>query len=115
METWPTTLPQWVLQEQYSEWYKDPVIRTEMDAGPTKERLRYTAVPQVFTISIVVTQDQMNAFETFYKNNIAFGALPFEWRHPRTQSVETCKIISQYTSVAHGMDFIVSFEMEILP
>ena len=110
---WPATLPDYVSQEQYSETIQDPVIRTEMDAGPRKARLRYTRVPEVFTVALVLTKAQMGTFEVFFRNHISYGALPFIWKHPRLQTDAECKITGPYTAVPHGLDFIVSFTMEI--
>ncbi len=116
MASWPSTLPQYVDQDGYSQTTKNPLLRTEMDAGPAKVRLRYTAVPEEFSITLTMNKTQLETFvTTFFKNTISYGADVFTWKHPVTQANANCRFTSMYTIAPHGLDFKVSFSMEILP
>lgn len=117
MATWPTTLPQFVSQEGYTQTLVDPVLRTESDAGPQKTRLRYTSVPEKFTISLVLTRTQLPIFtDSFFKNELGYGSLTFIWVHPVTREVAPrCRFEGPYNIAPHGVDFTVTINMEILP
>lgn len=113
--SWPTGLPQFVSQEGFTARTQDPVIRTEMDAGPRKTRLRYTSVPEQFDISLVLTKTQYVLFtDTFFKTALGYGASEFNWKHPITQAAAVCRFTGVYNAAPHGLDFIVSIGMEIL-
>ena len=76
MVAWPnaTYLPQFVDQDGYFQTTQDPLLRTDMDAGPMKVRLRYTAVPEQFTIVLTLTKAQLEYFvTTFFKNTLGYG------------------------------------------
>lgn len=115
MAIWPLTLPQYVDQDGYAQTTKNPLIRTDMEAGPAKVRLRYTAVPEEFNISLVMTKAQFEAFITFFKQTIHYGADIFTWRHPVTRGLSNCRFTSMYNASPHGLDFKVTISMEILP
>lgn len=117
MKTWPdaTKLPQYVDQDGYTQTSKNPLIRTEMEAGPAKVRLRYTAVPEEFNISLTLTKIQLGYFITFFKETIHYGADTFLWRHPVTQAISNCRFTGMYSAAPHGIDFKVTISMEILP
>lgn len=115
MATWPSTLPQFVDQDEYTQTSKNPLIRTDMEAGPAKVRLRYTAVPEEFNISLVMTKTQFESFITFFKQTIHYGADIFLWKHPVTQTTSNCRFTGMYNAVPHGIDFKVTIPMEILP
>ncbi len=115
MVTWPSTLPQFVDQDEYTQTSKNPLIRTDMEAGPAKVRLRYTAVPEEFNISLVMTKTQFESFITFFKQTIHYGADTFLWNHPVTRTASNCRFTGMYNAVPHGIDFKVTIPMEILP
>lgn len=115
MADWPSTLPQYVDQDGYNQTIQNPVLSTDMDAGPVKKRLRYTFVPEQFSITLTMTKAQFETFVTFFKSTIHFGADVFSWNHPVTQAVANCRFTSVYSAVPHGLDFKVSISMEILP
>lgn len=73
---WPAALPNIKLTGLQTQ-YIDPVIRTDMDAGPKKARLRYTAVPKKVSGTITVTKAQAAVVEDFYVNTLKYGTLRF--------------------------------------
>lgn len=89
MATWPTSLPQYVLEQGYQESLEDQTIETAMDAGPPKVRRRFTTSVRKLTVQVQMDADQAAIFEDFYLNTCAGGSLPFEWVHPRTRAART--------------------------
>jgi hypothetical protein len=85
--SWPAGLPQTLLAEGLTAHYKDPVIRTDMDAGPAKARLRYTRPPKYFTGSLILDNNERNIFDHFYRATTRYGALRFNFANPQTQEI----------------------------
>jgi len=85
--TYPAALPIMQIRGLTSQ-YKDPVIRTEMDAGPVKQRLRYTAAPKQFTGVITLTEDQRALFDSWFVHDLGYGTLRFNMTNPQTLAVE---------------------------
>ncbi|MDE5899167.1 MAG: hypothetical protein K2H09_07910 [Treponemataceae bacterium] len=77
--------------------YQNPVVRTEMDAGPAKQRLRYTAVPKRFSGRLILTEEDRTIFEAFWKDAIAYGTLRFAMKNPQTGKVEEFRFTDTYT------------------
>lgn len=87
MPTWPASLPDCPLAGNYSEQPQSQVLSSEMDAGPTKTRRRFTAGTTALAFDRNMTHAQLATFEEFFDNDIAAGALPFDIAHPRTKQV----------------------------
>lgn len=121
METWPSTLPQYPDQQGFSETIRDPVLRTAMDAGPEKARLRYTAVPEQYKMTMHMTKEQRATFVNFYKSSLGYGVDEFYWYHPINvdgsgdRITVVCRFTSMYTITADNNEFSVTFSMEVLP
>ena len=112
--SYPEQLPP-VRASGFSAQYKDPVIRTQMDAGPTKQRLRYTAVPKLFTGSIIVNEEERSIFETWFKQTLGFGTLRFVMRNPQTGISEEFRFTGAYKEVETEGHFELSLSLERLP
>lgn len=82
--SWPSTLPQVLLLDGLNGKKKSSVVRTEMDAGPSKQRRRYTIATKDFKGSIVVTESQRKILEDFYDNILGNGVLRFVMKDPQT-------------------------------
>ena len=82
--SWPASLPQTLQLEGLHAHYKDPVIRTEMDTGPAKARLRYTRPPRYFTGGLVLDNEERNALDHFYRITTRYGTLRFNFANPQT-------------------------------
>lgn len=114
--SWPTTLPQYVLQDGYRETPHDQIIRSQPDAGGAKARRRFTAkfIKQNWTLQ--VTAAQLQIFEDFYFDTLKGGALTFNAPHPRTRTVRTFKITGVYdTSAVSGDTYRIAFPVELQP
>lgn len=121
MESWPSTLPEYPDQTSFSETIQDPVIRTEMDSGPKKNRLRFTAVPELYSMSMVMTRVQRATFIDFYKNDLNYGVDEFSWYHPVDVDGFGARIpcnfrfTGPYQITPQEQMFSVSFTLEVLP
>jgi len=81
MPSWPSSLPQnpydGVNQSpQYAP--VDNVVRTTTDAGPVKQRRRYTSVAEPVTVQLVLSSADVATLETF-KSTTLQDANPFDW------------------------------------
>jgi hypothetical protein len=76
---YPATLPQTSQWKPYGEDTQDNVLETEMDQGPAKKRLLFTAVSKFYTINLQLTSAEYDILESFYESDTSFGTLPFEW------------------------------------
>jgi hypothetical protein len=112
--TWPSSLPQYVFEQGYSEKLNDQTIESSVDSGPPKIRRRYTKQIRTFTVSMRLTPTQKATFETFWQTTLAGGSLPFDWVHPLTREATTFRMrrpAPQMSSVG-GSDTMVGFTME---
>lgn len=121
MADWPDTLPGYPDQSLFSETIRDPVVRTDMDAGPQKVRLRYTAVPELYQISMVLTREQRAIFIDFYKNTLNYGVDEFDWYHPVNLDAFgnripcACRFTGVYQITPQDNHFNLSISMEVVP
>lgn len=116
---WPTTLPEFVLSDGYSEEAPKTSIATKMDYGPKKRRRRSTAAERPFKLRIALTADQVEILDDFFVNDLAGGALLFDWVHPRTgAAVEfgftDCKP-PKYSNPGGGEKWYADIEIEVMP
>lgn len=73
--TWPATLPLPTV-EGYSVHPGEAVLRTEMEAGPARQRRRFTQVPSRIGVRWVFRREQFALFEAWYRWQAKEGA---EW------------------------------------
>ena len=95
--------------------YKDPVIRTQMDAGPVKQRLRYTAVPKQVTGTIVVDETERAVFEAWFTETLGFGTLRFMMENPETLALEEFRFTCMYSETEADGLFEISMPLEKMP
>jgi hypothetical protein len=111
--TWPGSLP-CIRASGFNSQYQDPVIRTEMDAGPVKQRLRYTAAPKKFTGSIVVDETEREIFEAWFTGTLGFGTLRFVMQNPETLTPEEFRFTGMYAEAESDGFFEISLPLERL-
>lgn len=73
MATWPTELPVPLLQG-YELETGDPTARTDMESGPARVRRRFTATPDEITLSVLLSEAEMNIFRAFWDGDWSQGA-----------------------------------------
>lgn len=116
MATWPATIPQVPSLDDYSAADVDATLRSGMDSGPEKVRRRYTAVPENLTCTFIMSTAQHTTFQTFFRDTIARGAIPFDWVHPETGAAVVCRIIGVPQRRFRGpFNYDVSMTIEVLP
>ncbi len=74
---WPARLPLPTL-EGYGVQPGEAVLRTEMEAGPARQRRRFTDVPSRIAVRWVLRPDQFALFEAWYRWVAAEGGAWFE-------------------------------------
>jgi hypothetical protein len=116
MPEWPSTLPDEPIESGYEETFADNLLRTEMDKGPPKVRRRTQANVNKATFPFIFTKAELGYFTTFYKVDLAEGALPVDWTHPIHGTSIQFNIVPpvKVTPIGGGF-FSVNLTVEILP
>lgn len=120
MASWPGTLPSFILREGFSEGFKDLVLRSAMDVGPKKKRLRSTAAPEPNTYPVELTSAQVDIFKTWFYDDatgVAGGSLNFTMTNPRTGNTDTygfTKTPDPVTPSGYNT-YILILPLELLP
>ena len=79
---WPSSLPDEILTDGFSQQAKPNNIRTKMEAGLDKVRRRYTSNIVDSTVSMVMTFVQYEALEVYYNTTLQGGTLSFNFTDP---------------------------------
>lgn len=116
MTAWPNSLPAYPLLDGFQETVPKTVIRTDMEQGPAKVRLRTTAAVRKMSLNYLMSKAQVTALETFYLATLQGGALAFDFTHPRSNAYVSCRFVKppEYITT-NGNFFKVSIELEVLP
>ena len=77
MIEWPETLPLPTV-EGYGIQPGDAILRTEMEAGPARQRRRFTQVPSRVSVRWIMRRDQFVLFEAWYRWQAKEGGAWFE-------------------------------------
>lgn len=86
--TWPSSLPVPTDESLSYVPLVEPVITTQMETGAPKRRRRFTAVPEAFTCTLVLTKAQLATLNTFVCTTLQ-DVLPFDWKDFRDGSAAT--------------------------
>jgi hypothetical protein len=81
---WPESLPVHPLTQGFEETLPNTMLRTQMDAGPAKQRRRVSAMPRPTTVSFTMSTAQVATFDAFYIDDLEGGALRYSYAGPRT-------------------------------
>lgn len=73
MASWPGFLP-YPLQNGYAITQDEPILRTQMDAGPGRTRRRFTTSPARIPVKWRLTGAQLALFEAWHKLEALDGA-----------------------------------------
>lgn len=118
LEPWPISLPQIPLRDGYRETEPDVVRRFETDEGPAKQRPRFTTGVRPFVLQIEMDIDQVATFDTFYRDTLRDGNIPFAWKHPRTQVNTNFRFVGgqpQKVRPMGGRNWRVTMILEVMP
>ena len=111
---WPANLPSGLLAAGLTIQPKSNVIRSNMDAGPSKARRRYTARAINYSGKQVFTPSELEIFERFYHNDLADGALRFNFTDPVTLATAEFRFTADYSAVENEGHFDVTLPLERL-
>ncbi|CAA6605813.1 conserved hypothetical protein [Rhodospirillaceae bacterium LM-1] len=75
--SWPTTLPLPTVQS-YGIRPGEAILRTEMEAGPARQRKRFTQVPTRIAVRWLMKREQFALFEAWYRWQAKEGGEWFE-------------------------------------
>lgn len=79
MPMWPSSLPQAPQKDGYRRSLPNNLIRSSMDTGSDKVRLRGRSRPIAVQATYILDEAQRDALETFVHDAIAEGAICFDW------------------------------------
>lgn len=86
---WPASVNDDVLRTRdFGEGFPDRVLRSPMEMGRPKVRARYTAAPVPYTYTLEFTSDELTLFQAWFNDDIAGGALSFDFINPRTGALQ---------------------------
>lgn len=115
--SWPVTLPDPLL-EGFSEATGTMVLRSPAREGFPAKRRRIASQPvRTFNITLVLTETQRLAFDTFYKTTCEGGSIPFDWEDHFTGSALTYYFVQvgDYQPVAPDGPYRLNLILEALP
>lgn len=116
--TWPSSLPQ-APQKGFQETIGALILRTNMDAGPAKQRRR-GARPDTMDVQFIMTTDQVQTLTDFVLDQLD-GTARFGFTHPRKNTVVEVRIVPQQDGQLFTTAYLapgywnVSLKFEILP
>lgn len=113
---WPYSLPDALLVDGFRGEFARTKIRTEMDAGPAKQRRRFTASVQPISGTIEVTSDQLERLQRFHDVECSGGSGEFTWAHPVTRDPVRMRFVSEpsYSALGGGY-FRADLSLEVMP
>ncbi|MGE0699043.1 MAG: hypothetical protein AB7O57_08100 [Hyphomicrobiaceae bacterium] len=114
---WPSTLPEYVIEQGYQETPVPGTVEHEMETGHTQIRPRFTARVVRIQCQIEMDMEQLDTFETFFESTLARGSLPFEWVHPLKRTPMNFIFKKPHpTYAAFGGEYVrVSMSLESVP
>lgn len=110
----PDTLPL-ISLDGLEEKIQDVCVRTAMESGPAKVRRRFTAASVFISGQLVLSTSQLSVFDSFFRDSVAMGSLPFYWKHPRSLEPCLCRFSSPPVYSCSAGVWFVRLEIEILP
>jgi hypothetical protein len=116
MAEWPSSLPNYLLQDGFSKTYADNLVRQDMSVGPPKARRRSTSGVTPIKGRQVLTSTQLATFSTFFETTLSDGATTFTWVDPITRATASFKFASPPTvTTTGGPDFYIDLDLVIMP
>ena len=117
--TWPITLPQSPLVDNYSEGKGQGRRFSQTDTGPGKVFRKTSSAGRPLKCSFFMTNAQLSIFELFFRDDIDEGSLPFNLPNPRGAGSFLVRFkadaVPDWQSPNGGLHWYVKCELEILP
>lgn len=86
---WPSDLPQIPQLQGFQMQIGMSVLESDTDKGPPKRRSMSDFTPHPMIFQMVMTVAQWNSLITYFKNDLANGALSFYLTDPLTGTLKT--------------------------
>lgn len=115
MPTYPAELPPPLL-DGYAEEPDDAVLRTDVEQGLPRQRLRYSQHITRHTCQVLFTRAQYATFKNFWQNEIAKGAAWFDMLVMGASGPETKEVrfVAPFkAALIEGIYWRVQFELEM--
>lgn len=109
---WPESLPQVLILDGLNGRKKTARVRTEMDAGPAKQRRRYTVNTKEFRGSIVVSESQRQTLSDWYDRVLGGGALRFVMKDPQTLRDAEFRFMEDYDEDSLDGNWRITMRLE---
>lgn len=115
MPAWPTAVPFFRMNAGTQLSIEGDVLRSEMDVGPPKQRLRSSYLKQNREgTTPPLTPAQLAALRTFFEQTLSNGVLSFTATDPFDGAAVTCRIVGGLRVSKRGLLFIVKADLERL-
>jgi len=117
--SWPTLPFPQNPQRGYQETIGTNIIRSPMDAGPAKQRVR-SKRPSTMALQFLLTKDEVDTLQNFI-DNIIYGVRRFSFPHPRTEAIVECRLVPQGEGQFFTISYVapgyynVNLQFEVLP
>ncbi|GGG77523.1 hypothetical protein GCM10011415_28030 [Salipiger pallidus] len=116
MPTWPASLPFFQSARGARRDVQPDVIRTQMSKGPAKVRRRSSSAPMPRQGRMAqLTMAQLQAFETFFCDELGEGVLSFTATDPLDGLERSFRFVGGYSVEPRGVRRDVTATLEILP
>lgn len=93
-----------------------PVEHTPMGTGPSNSRQTDDIVYTNWTGMLMLTKEETETLDTWLRDTVSFGAVPFLWKDPRTRTEKTFKIMSVSNYVPQtATTWMVSISVQEIP
>lgn len=115
MASWPSGLPDFVIQQGYGERQQSGVVRSDVDAGPALSRRRFSAVVTQISGQQAMTPAEVATLMTFHDTTLAGGSAAFTWEHPRTGTSVSMRFTAPPAIQPRGAAYMVALSLEVLP
>lgn len=118
---WPVSLPTAMRIRDLNGAFGDGMIRTQMDAGPAKQRPRSTAAPKPYSGSLIMSGTQLQTLVAFHQTTLSMGSDEFEWKDPLTGSAamvrftSTPRVVSLAPLASGAEQWQVNVDIEVMP
>jgi hypothetical protein len=90
MPTWPASLPQSPLRDSVRFSSPNTLIASPMDSGPPKVRRKFTRAHRPMSCTFEMTEGQKADFQSFFRIDLASGALSFTMPDPNDPEGGAC-------------------------
>ena len=105
IEAWPVGVPDQIIRDSFEYKMDDNVLRSEMDNGPEKTRVKYTKNFDTISGSLLMSTTELNTFLTWYRTTLLFGVEQFYFPDPLDNGTNlTCLFVQAPTFSAYGYD-----------